>query len=138
MNGTLKSGTLVSVYVNMISDVAALLNYSTTTPVGQKPVLPASRQAVLEDGEVLSASFPVEWNEPDESVYGAPGTVVIDGSADVLGSEVAVTASVRVQEETFTLGENVAKDAEGLTQSLTEDQQSDTLEAGAGRQHHHL
>ena len=129
VNGTLKSGTLVSVYVNMISDVAALLNYSTTTPVGQKPVLPASRQAVLEDGEVLSASFPVEWNEPDESVYGAPGTVVIDGTADVLGSEVAVTASVRVQEETFTLGENVAKDAEGLTQSLTEDQQSDTLEA---------
>ena len=43
--------------------------------------------------------------------------MVIDGTADVLGSEVAVTASVRVQEETFTLGENVAKDAEGLTQS---------------------
>ncbi|HJC46495.1 MAG TPA: discoidin domain-containing protein [Candidatus Lachnoclostridium pullistercoris] len=129
VRGTLESGTPVSVNVNMISDVAALLNYSTATPVGQKPILPASRQAVLENGEVLTASFPVEWNEPDESVYSEPGTVVIDGTADVLGREVDVTASVRVQEESFTLGENVAKDAEELTQSLTEEQQSDTLEA---------
>ena len=129
VKGTLKDGTLISVNVNMISDVAALLNYSTATPVGQKPVLPASRQAVLENGEVLTASFPIEWNEPDESVYDEPGTVVVEGTADVLGREIGVTASVRVQEETLTLGENVAKDAEELTQSLPEGQQSDTLEA---------
>ena len=51
----------VSVNVNMIDTVAAILNYSTTTSIGVDPKLPIARPAVMEDGTVLTASFPVAW-----------------------------------------------------------------------------
>ena len=91
----------------MIDQVAALLNYSTTVPVGQEPTLPDTRPAVLQNGEVISASFPVTWGEPDGS-YDEAGTVKLSGTANVLGQELTVTASVRVQEQQVTIGDNVA------------------------------
>ena len=62
VNGTLKSGTLVSVYVNMISDVAALLNYSTTTPWDRSR---CCRRQAGGSGRRRGALrvLPVEWNE---------------------------------------------------------------------------
>lgn len=58
----------VSVNVNMIDTVAALLNYSTTTSVGVAPSLPTSRPAVMEDGTVLTAAFPVKWEAPEKDM----------------------------------------------------------------------
>ncbi len=125
--GKTAEGDNVSVTVNMIDQVAALLNYSTTVPVGQTPVLPESRPAVLQTGEVISASFPVTWGEPDGG-YDKPGTVRIEGTANVLGQDMTVTAIVRVQEQEIALGGNVAG-AAYLSQDIAEEFQSDTLEA---------
>ncbi len=125
--GMTEKGDKVSVTVNMIDQVAALLNYSTTVPVGQEPTLPDTRPAVLQNGEVISASFPVTWGEPDGS-YTEAGTVKLAGTANVLGQELTVTASVRVQEQQVTIGDNVAG-AAYLSQDIPEGQQSDTLDA---------
>lgn len=127
VSGVTEAGDMVSVTVNMIDQVAALLNYTTTVPVGQKPVLPESRQAVLQNGDVISASFPVTWGEPKGS-YDEPGVVMIEGTANVLGQEMTVTATVRVQEQQIEIGDNVAGSGY-LSQDVPEDLQSDTLEA---------
>ena len=127
VTGVTEKGDKVSVTVNMIDQVAALLNYSTTVPVGQEPTLPETRPAVLQNGEVISASFPVTWGEPDGS-YTEPGTVKLTGTANVLGQELDVTASVRVQEQQIAIGDNVAG-AAYLSQDIPEGQQSDTLDA---------
>ena len=116
----------VSVNVNMIDTVAALLNYSTTTSVGVEPILPTSRPAVMEDGTILTASFPVTWEKPKDG-YNTAGIVQVKGTADVFGESMDVTASVRVQEAEVTVGANIAKDALTLKQDLTVT--SDTLEA---------
>lgn len=127
VTGVTEAGDKVSVTVNMIEEVAALLNYSTTVPVGQEPVLPESRPAVLQTGEVISASFPVTWGEPDGS-YSEAGTVKLEGTANVLGQQLSVTASVRVQEQQITIGDSVSG-AAYLTQDIEEQYQSDTLDA---------
>ena len=125
--GKTAAGDTVSVTVNMIDQVAALLNYTTTVPVGTEPVLPESRPAVLQNGEVISASFPVTWGEPEGS-YDQAGPVMVKGTANVLGQEMTVSAVVRVQEQQVTIGDNVAGSAY-LSQDITEEYQSDTLDA---------
>ena len=125
--GKTAAGDTVSVTVNMIDQVAALLNYTTTVPVGTEPVLPESRPAVLQNGEVISASFPVTWGEPEGS-YDQAGPVMVNGTANVLGQEMTVSAVVRVQEQQVALGDNVAGSAY-LSQDIAEEYQSDTLDA---------
>ncbi len=127
VTGTTAEGDKLSVTVNMIDEVAALLNYSTTVPVGQPPVLPDSRPAVLQNGDVISASFPVAWDEPEGS-YETEGVVTVNGVANVLGKDIEVSASIRVQEQTVTIGSNVAGSAH-LSQDVPQEQQSDTLDA---------
>ena len=122
-------GCTVSVVVNMIDEVAALLNYSTTTAQNTKPTLPASREAVMADGKVLSVAFPVTWENKDASAYAKPGDVVtVEGTADVFGEKLDVTSTVRVAEETIEIGDSVSGAAK-LTQDIEPDKQSDTLEA---------
>ena len=128
VSGTTAAGDTLSVTVNMIDEVAALLNYSTTVPVGQEPTLPESRPAVLQTGEVISASFPVTWKIPEGRYYDNVGSVTIEGTANVLGKELTVTATVRVQEQQIAIGDNVAGAAH-LSQDVPEGQQSDTLTA---------
>ena len=125
--GKTAAGDTVSVIINMIDQVAALLNYTTTVPVGTEPVLPESRPAVLQNGEVISASFPVTWGEPEGS-YDQAGPVMVNGTANVLGQEMTVSAVVRVQEQQVALGDNVAGSAY-LSQDIAEEYQSDTLDA---------
>lgn len=127
VTGVTEEGGKISVTVNMIDQVAALLNYTTTVPAGTEPVLPEARPAVLQDGEVISASFPVAWGEPEGS-YDTPGEVMIEGTANVLGQEIKVSAVVRVQEQQVAIGDNVAGSAH-LSQDVPEDLRSDTLEA---------
>lgn len=122
-------GIAISVIVNVIDGVAALLNYSTTSAVGAVPSLPDSRPAVLPNGDVSKALFPVAWEMPEDSAFGTEGTVVVDGTANVFGEDLTVTASVRVQAEAIQIGKNIAADALDLTQSVDPSEQSDTLEA---------
>lgn len=124
------AGTIpVSVNVNYISHMAALLNYSAATMAGMEPILPTHRPAVLSDGRILSVMFPVTWEPIDKYDFGQPGRVIVQGTSNVLGREIPVTASVRVQEEQLSLGKNIANSNVTVTQSIADDMQSDTLAA---------
>ena len=118
----------VSVYVTMIDEIGGLLNYSTATPKGKSVKLPESRPAVLMNGTILNVSFPVTWEEVEESKYANAGVVVAKGEANVLGKVIPVTANIRVSEEQITLGGSVTSAAH-LSQNIPEDMQSDNLEA---------
>lgn len=124
-------GVKVSCNVTVLDEVAALLNYSVTTPVGTATVLPDARPAAMADGTVLNASFPVTWETPAEDAYSKAGTVTVNGTANVFGKDLAVTATIRVQNEKVTIGDNVASCGAlmSVTQSVPENKQSDSLNA---------
>lgn len=124
-------GVKVSCNVTVLDEVAALLNYSATTPVGTAAVLPDARPAAMADGTVLNASFPVTWETPAEDAYSKAGTVTVNGTANVFGKDLAVTATIRVQDEKVTIGDNVANCGAlmSVTQSVPENKQSDSLNA---------
>ena len=128
VKGTVADTYQVSVIVNVIDEVAALLNYSTATPVGLAPTLPSSRPAVMADGEILNVSFPITWDPIDPSEYAQEGTFTVNGSSDVLGKIIEVTSTVRVQKEIVTISGKADKPLTA-TQNIPEGQQSDTLTA---------
>ena len=128
VNGLVDGKHKVSVTVNMIDQLGGLMNYSATTPVGTEPKLPNARPAITEDGTILNVSFPVTWEAVDKTKYDAPGIVTINGTSNVLGTAMEVTASIRVQEETFDIVGPV-NDPKTLTQDIAENMQSDTLKA---------
>ena len=129
VKGVTEKGDPISVNVTMIDAVVAVLNYSDTTPVGAPAILPSARPGVIPDGTVLATRFPVEWDAPADTAYDKAGTVEIDGKATVFGQEYPVTATIRVQAATVTVGANVAPAALSLTQDVPTDKQSDTLGA---------
>lgn len=129
VNGTIE-GTeiLVSVSVNMLSEVIALLNYSTGVVLGDKPSLPAARPAVLADGTITDASFPVTWEDVNAIEF-PEGITEISGTSTIFGKNYQVSAFVRAQKETETKGSNVAGKALKLFDNIPDDLKSDTLEA---------
>lgn len=129
INGRTEGNEGVSVTINMIDDIGGILNYAATTPVGVKPVLPTSRPAVMPDGTILSTAFSVDWEEPADSVYDTEGIVTISGTANVFGRSITVSASIRVQSESVTIGDSVSGNVMNLTQNIPPDKQSDTLDA---------
>ncbi|NBH15775.1 DUF4982 domain-containing protein, partial [Lachnospiraceae bacterium] len=84
----------VPIYITVIEAVAALLNYSAAVGLGSDFTLPASRPAVLPDGTILSAEFPVTWNG-DVDMNKAE-TQKIQGTSNVFGETINVLASIRV------------------------------------------
>lgn len=129
INGRTEGNEELFVTINMIDDIGGILNYSATTPIGVKPVLPISRPAIMPDGTVLSTAFSVDWEEPKDSVYDTEGVVTISGTANVFGRSITVSASIRVQSESVTIGDSVSGNVMNLTQNIPPDKQSDTLEA---------
>ena len=127
VNGQVEDAGKVSVNVNVIDDVAAMLNYSTTVSLGSTPNLPERRPVVLNNGEVLNTSFEVKWTKPDKGAYDKEGIVEVRGVADVLGETLPVTASVRVQKEIIEIGDSVSTQAAEVTQDC--ETTSDSLEA---------
>ncbi|MEC1520571.1 discoidin domain-containing protein [Neobacillus niacini] len=116
--------------VTVIESVGALLNYSLAAATGVDNVnLPASRPLVLENGDVLKTEFPVEWETQDAENYKKPGLVTIKGTSTVFGEAIPVTASVRVNDAEVTLGDNIAGNKLTLTQDISTELQSDSLEA---------
>lgn len=128
VQGTVDGKYTVTLNVNMIDEIGGLLNYSTVIPVGTKPVLPETRQAIMPDGTILTAAFPVEWTLPEDTAYDKEGTVSVTGKANVFGKDIAVSASVRVQNGEISIGDSVSG-AAYLSQDIPEDKQSDTLDA---------
>ena len=128
MNGLVDGKYKVSVTVNVIDQLGGLMNYSATTPKGTEPNLPTTRPAIAQDGTVLNVSFPVTWGKVDKTKYDEPGIVTVNGTSNVLGTAMEVTASIRVQEETYEIVGSVDNPSQ-LTQDIEKDKQSDTLDA---------
>lgn len=129
LKGVLESGKEIFININIIDKIASLLNYSSNTQKNVKPILPSSRPAVLENGDILKVNFPIKWEEPSDSVYENVGIVTIRGTANVLGEILNVSANIRVQEESIQLGANIANQALELRQELEGANPSDTLNA---------
>ncbi len=129
VNGIVGGEYSASVTINMIDEIGGILNYSTTTPLNVAPTLPASRPLVLADGTVENVAFPVTWENTSDDAFAEAGIVVVEGTANVFGTEYAVAASVRVQEEELTLGDSISYQALTLTEDIAEDLTSDTLDA---------
>lgn len=121
----------VSVNITMIENIGAILNYSTATAKSTVPVLPTHRPAVMPDGTILDVMFKVDWQMPAQSVWNDSGTVTVNGTTNVFGKDMPVTATVRVQEENISIGSSVSKDVLKLTQDIPENKQSETLAAVA-------
>ena len=129
--GVTENEIIVTANVNIISNIAALLNYSTTVEVGTKELaLPAKRPVILEDGQVLSTMFDVTWDQIPEGAFDkvSDTPVLIKGKANIFGETKEVTASIRVQEAKISLGANLAGMAH-LSQDIKSELQSDTLQA---------
>ena len=106
----------VSVGVVVLDDVAALLNYSAAVQVGQIPVLPTSRPAVMADGTVVSAQFPVTWDLPETAedqarLFRKAGNVIVNGTAEAFGKTYSVTATIRVSAGSVVEGNSVSSAA---------------------------
>lgn len=116
----------VSITVHILDNIASALNYSTAVPIGSKPILPLSRQMLGEDGRVLYTTLPVTWDQPEDSVYEKEGIVIIHGKVTVFNKQLPVTASIRVQAQTYAITSNVAPKSK-LSQTIPPDLVSDTL-----------
>ena len=114
------AGARISVVVVVLNNIVALLNYSATTPVGQKPQLPEARPVIQADGTILQTLLPVTWEAIPKDAFDHEGTVVIAGRAHVFGSHLLVTASIRVQKEQLMLGQDIASSASVLLNGLDE------------------
>lgn len=113
----------------MISNIATLLNYSTTPKYRNAEFqLPKGRPAVLEDGTVLNVYFDVQWEKIPDGAFKEEGLVEVNGTANVFGQNKDVKATIRVQKEKIELGSNIAPQAR-LSQDIEEAYQSDTLKA---------
>lgn len=103
----------LQIFVNviMVDDVVALKNYATAVPVGSATAnLPQTLPAILADGTLSEASFPVTWDESTLDLK-TPNTYVITGTAKVFGQEMHPTATVRVSKGEVMLSGNVAAKA---------------------------
>ncbi|MCI5839449.1 MAG: glycoside hydrolase family 2 TIM barrel-domain containing protein [Peptoniphilaceae bacterium] len=119
-------GEKVSVNVNVIDEIGAILNYSTTTPIGVKVNLPSEREAVLKNGEIIDVSFPVEWEKIEDEEFTKEQNIIVNGKTSVFGKEYDLKATIRVQREEVFLGENEAVNAVDVKADI---EGSDTLEA---------
>lgn len=120
----------ITANVNVISQVAGLLNYAIAVPKMTPIVsLPLSRPLILADGTVLTTEFPVTWEAQTQGAYDQVGVVTIKGEATVFGEKKAVTASVRVADATTSIGANVANAALSKEQSVPNNLQEGTLSA---------
>ena len=95
----------ISVNVTMIDKVAAILNYSAAIGKDAALSLPETRPAVIADGSVLTAEFPVVWDVP-EDLTATLGTKIITGTATVFDETMPVSASIRVTSGSYKDGTN--------------------------------
>lgn len=110
----------VSASVNVIADIAAVLNYSTVVSVGTENLeLPVTRPVVLKNGDILKVEFPVVWDVEHSNLnVNKIGVYSINGYATVMNKKYPVTASVRVADKVRIETDNVAGGAK-LSQNIT-------------------
>lgn len=121
-------GQKLTYYINLVADQGAVANYSAVVKPNEKPSLPSTRPFLSQDGDVMPFLAPVTWKNVPENGWTDEGTYTIEGTADVLGKEYPVTASIRVGTETLTQGANVVPNlGYKIEQNIPASLQSDTL-----------
>ena len=85
-----------TVTVHVIGEIVAVENWSAATNAGVMPDLPSTLRGIYADGS-YSEPFAVSW-DMSEADFAQPGTVVINGSVEILGQTYETQASVRVEE----------------------------------------
>lgn len=120
----------VSVKVNVISRIAAMLNYSTAVELNSSSLdLPSTRPAVLQNAEITKIEYPVQWTDKDNVNLKNEGIYIVHGTSTIFGVVYPVTASVRVAARTSSYDStNVARTGR-LEQSVPREKQSDNLNA---------
>ncbi len=94
----------ISVYITVIGEIAAILNYSAAVGKDSGLSLPTARPAVMADGAIHPAEIPVTWKVPAD-VTSTAGIKEIKGTADVFGESFEVTAFIRVTAGSYTDGD---------------------------------
>ena len=112
VRGTVDNQALHPTATVVVRDFLAAQNVSTATPVGIKPVLPATVEVYFTDG--TSTVTNVTWDSYDEELLKSEQTFIVNGVTE-LGS-FPVTASVRVTSDTIQ-SENHAKNRNGCPYS---------------------
>lgn len=107
----------ITARLHVIGNVIAMRNISTVTTPNTIPTLPDKVVGVLADA-ALSSEFSVVWdNMTAEQFANVNDVVMVNGTATVMGSTtLPVTASVRVAEAVNTESENIAAQADSLTE----------------------
>ncbi len=116
----------ILVYVTMIGDVAAILNYSAAVGKDSALFLPTSRPVVMTDGSVLSAEFPVAWDIPAD-ITDTEGKKEIKGTANVFGESFDVTASIRVTTGSYIDGEEALQNVPEMYINGVSSRESDSV-----------
>lgn len=115
VTGQVASHAIVAT-VTVVKDVVAVLNYSATTQLGHSVQLPSERPIVAHDSTVSAdSSLPVTWKMPDSSAYAHAGIIHIQGTARAFDKNLPVEATIRVQKEDVTRGDNLAPQAMRVT-----------------------
>ncbi len=123
-------GNKLSFYINVISEIGAVQNYSAAIPTGTKYELPATLSVLKPDGSKLPILAPVAWEAVADDAWNTPGTVVVKGTADVLGDPFPVTASIAVRDAEMTTGVNVVPSlGYKLETNIPTSLQSDNIQA---------
>lgn len=119
----------VSVKLTVVEEISSLLNHSTSTLVGVKPNLPRSRFAVNNKGQIINQAFDVKWEDVSEDEVSKAGMLVKKGRANIFGKNYDISSSIRITNPTIKVGANIAKDTIRLTDDISEDKKSGSLEA---------
>ncbi|MBR5578583.1 MAG: Ig-like domain-containing protein, partial [Lachnospiraceae bacterium] len=119
VSGAVDGNIPVTIYVTILDEVAALMNYSTFLRAGENLTLPESRPAVMKDGEILPAYFKVIWDTEGKD-FSTPGMYEVQGEADVFGEKFYPTASIRVSAGNVLPGPNVAGAVSEVTSNIQE------------------
>ena len=109
----------VSANLHIVDQISVMRNVSVATAVGMPPSLPDVAAGIKSDG-TTSGLFNVTWDSVNASSYAQVGTFVVNGTADYFGTRMPLTATVRVEQPTYTKN-NVAPRASKLETSVSSD-----------------
>lgn len=116
----------VSANLHIVDQIAVMRNVSVATAVGMPPTLPDVAAGIKADGST-SGLFNVTWDSVNASSYAQVGTFVVNGTADYFGTRMPLTATVRVEQPTYTKN-NVAPRASKLEVSVNSDNSASLID----------
>lgn len=120
IKGKTELGHEVSVNVNVVDDVVALLNVSVNTLPNVIPSLPSQRPGVKSNGDIIDTNFNVKWDAISAEEVKEEKIIQKHGKANIFGKVVDVIANIRIASPKVSLGDNVISQAMNKSTSVDE------------------